>query len=316
MEKQIEELQENIQHTQELSSQAISEMPPDHFTFIPHVPTPEHYEAAAVSEQTSAEYSSSASRGNGMRNKRLMFAGSAIITILGLCIIGYHLVANHSTGKTLDTSYKATQENPSALMWDGLTFWSADWYAKKIFKHKPHSLTEFAQTLQLENIIPSAMTWGDGYLWVADAWSKMIYQLSLDDQVRIEAKYPTPGNYASGLAWDGSRLWSCDADSKKIYVHDTADNLNVIKNYSSAGGSPSGLLWDGDALWSCDSSTGMIYRHYQDAKLSVAASYLPRDYQDGDDRLIGLTWDGKYFWTVGEKSGKFFRHSIHDMIRK
>lgn len=321
---QIKELQEK-QHTSERMPMATTpDASPDQFNFIPYIPSDEPSDApdsdAPDKERTAVDkHLPLPAYKRIITSRRLGIAAVFLAIVAGIFMSKqYQLLPLlfEKTSKTVDQSFKATQQNPSALIWDGLTFWSTDWFSKKIFKHKPHSLTEFSQTTQLENIIPTSLTWGEGNLWVSDAWSRKVFRLSLDDHFTIEAEYPSPGRSPTGLAWDGRYIWSCDADAQKIYMHNPESYFRVIKTFPAPGTAPSGLLWDGDTLWSCDSDTDMIYRHRMDRKLSVASAYQPRDFQDGKDKLIGITWDGKYFWTVGEKSGRFYRHTIHDMVKQ
>lgn len=311
LKKRVLHAEDKVRSAQTSAIASLPDIPTAHFNFLPDLPSEEQ---PIPSEETKTTV---------LPKKKIILrrlaAAASILVVVGITVyISKQILwsPGSSSSKTIDQSYNALQQNPSALIWDGLTFWSTDWYAKKIFKHKSRSLSEVTQTIQLDTIIPTNITWGEGSLWVNDSWAHTIYRLAPDDNYRIEGAYTSPGHAPSGLAWDGLYMWSCDAETQKIYCHNTDQTLSLVQTYDAPGTAPSGLLWDGDALWSCDSDTGMIYRHRMDYTLSVAVAYQPRDYKDGKDTLISFTWDGKYFWTVGEKSNKFYRHSIHDMEKQ
>ncbi|MFH1379407.1 MAG: hypothetical protein ABII23_03935 [bacterium] len=313
----IHQMEEQTQQAQLSGDELHIPRVPTHFNFIPNLPEPH-----AVLEEKNTALDESEHTLKKSRKMDVLLRVGIRISIIAACLaalfIGKNYYGKFSSSvihKTIDPSFASPEHNPSALIWDGLTFWSADWFSKKIFKHRSQHISEIGRTIALKGIIPASITWAEGSMWVCDTWAQKIYRLKLDNGHIIESVYGYPGNTPSGLAWDGTYMWTCDADSQRIYRHKIDADLRVITAYASPGSSPSGLLWDGDTLWSCDRDTGKIYRHRTDRNLSVIASYQPRDFADNADTLIGITWDGKYFWTLGEKSGRFYRHSLSDMIK-
>ncbi|MBD3271232.1 MAG: hypothetical protein GF384_01680, partial [Elusimicrobia bacterium] len=230
-----------------------------HFSFIPNVPELESQAIApqkTESEQTEKDKTPAYKKLLAGRMRRSAIVGTCLLITLAGAGWWAGWFSGSPVPTTFDQGYASPGSNPSGLMWDGLTFWSTDWYAKKIYKHTPHSLSEISESFQLQGIMPTSFTWGDGSMWVVDSWHDTIYQLNPHDNFSINQQFSLPESASvTGIAWDGRYLWTCDKQSRRINQRDIRQGLKSIVSYDAPGPSPSGLMWDGDTLWSCDRMT-------------------------------------------------------------
>lgn len=199
--------------------------------------------------------------------------------------------------------------HPSAITYDGESFWVCDWFTQSIYRHKPDTF-EIVSVHHFSDANPIAVTWVGSVLWVLTSDGKVEKhaadeKLSLLRSVKIRSGNPT------GIAHDGNVLWICDASLKKISKYLPDEKLTVLAEYPYPGESPAGLFWDGNSLWSVDGERKALLRHrIEGNRLLIDEVKQFPQYNEIAFKLTGATFDGSRFWSISEGPSKVIRHAV------
>lgn len=183
-------------------------------------------------------------------------------------------------------TWSVTFEHPSSLVWEGKTFWVADWVSQEVVQQEiPPRIPWMNRWSPMGNRIHVAavikmpghqwtgLACGSTLVYGCDSQSKKIFRLNKNEGWREVDAVPSPGPNPTGLSWDGAFLWSCDAATRLAYQHQDDDSLTVLATYPLPAKRPLGLVVLSHEAWSFDADQNVVYQHLRDAKLSVVKKY-------------------------------------------
>lgn len=194
-------------------------------------------------------------------------------------------------------------KNPTGLVWQGGTLWSADWVTQTVYQMKvSRGGVRLLRSVLLPGVHVTGVAVAGEHVYLCDSWKKEIQKRRLDDKLTLVRTYKSPGPNPTGLHWDGRYLWSSDGTKDRFYQHEPEAGLAVLASYRAPGKAPAGIFKDEEFFWSADSETRLIYKHRLDRKLGILAVYSLPLLNPGSEPLSSFTLKGDEIWVARDGS--------------
>jgi streptogramin lyase len=161
---------------------------------------------------------------------------------------GYIYQVSPQDGSTIAV-YDAPSLKPTAIAYDGTSFWVSGEDTDSIYKLNPDFSVAETYPAPAEDISGLAFD-SQGRLWSADRVTGCIYLHNPD--LSVAESYPGTSNYDFyfGLTFSGDDLWADDYFQGLIYRFDS--NMKIVEFHLAPWHNPTGLAIDGNTLWVVD----------------------------------------------------------------
>ncbi len=202
-------------------------------------------------------------------------------------------------------SFDVTQQTPSAMCWDGTSFWvvAAPSGQAGVFQYDSSGVytgTSFSTTSEDNSI--GGITFDGTNFWICGDDSNAVYKYDhsgtyTGENFTISSQISIPRD----ITWDGTYFWIIGGNTNSIYRYDSSGSYSLfsfIPRPDNQSIGPVAMAWDGASIWIAGFVTDSVYQYDTDGNYTGNSFSIV----DEEQSPSGLAYDGSSFWVIGGQS--------------